>query len=88
MMEEIIYSLGLSCRKEREQIRTSYVLGTLKIDIDQFPGIPCFAEIEGRREHIKHFLSRLDFSLKDTTNLPTAKILEKYGQFKHTIKFK
>ena len=85
---KIMKLLGLKMVRDREKRRTSYVLGKVKIEIDKYPTIPAYMEIEGSKKDIKDTLRRLGHSMKDTTNMTSTKVLRYYGKNPDYQKFR
>ncbi len=77
---KIMKLLGLKMIRDREKKRTSYALGKVKIEIDKYPAIPPYLEIEGRKKDIKDALKKMGYSMKDTTNMTSTKVLKYYKQ--------
>lgn len=93
IVSEIISSLGLVLVREREKKRTSFVFGKEKanrvcIEIDKYPGIPPYLEVEGNKKTIPVVVKKLGFTMNDTTNLTSSKVLKKYGKNIDFLKFR
>ena len=86
-IEKIIELLGLKLTKQRERKRTSFVLGKIKIEIDENPKIPAYLEIEGDKKNIEKTVKLLGFSMEDTTNLTVGQVLKSYGVESNFLKF-
>lgn len=84
---KIISSLGLVLVKEREKRRTSFVLGKTSIEIDTYPGVPPYLEVEGNKNTIPNTVKKLGYTMKDTTNITSTKVLKKYGKNSDFLKF-
>ena len=87
-MEKIIKKLGLIIITHREKKRTSFILGKVKIEIDENPKIPAYIEIEGEKKDVKNMVELLGFRMEDTCNLTTSQVLKSYGVNPDFIKFK
>ncbi|MFA6074101.1 MAG: class IV adenylate cyclase [Candidatus Woesearchaeota archaeon] len=85
--KEILNALDLKTQNYWEKYRTSYVLGNVKLEIDELPGIPPFLELEGDKCDIEKTVKLLGFSMKDTTNYAFKKVLKKYNKDIHNLKF-
>ena len=73
-------ALGFSHKSYQEKQRITYILDDREIDIDTWPGIPTYVEIEGESEKdLENFLSKLGYSIKDTVSCTADDIYEKYG---------
>src|SRR5574341_7984 len=79
IMCKIFQCIGLRIKCDREKRRTSYVLGKIKFEIDKYPTIPAYMEVEGKRGEIVKALKKLGYTLNDTTNLSGSQVLKKYG---------
>jgi adenylate cyclase class 2 len=77
--ETLLAKLGLAVYRNREKIRTEYKRGATKFEVDEYPNIPAYLEIEGSRESIIESLGMLGFSLADTTDMTATEVLKKYG---------
>ncbi len=87
-MMEIIEKFGLVVVHHTEKKRTSFEVDKVKVEIDEYPEIPPFVEIEGPTEDdVKNVVEKLGFSMNDTTNLHGGQILKKYGKYKGKIDF-
>ena len=78
IMESILKKIGLQIVKHREKKRTSFILGNARCEIDQYPQIPPYMEIEGSEKDILDIIGKLGYSLKDTTKMSASKVLKKY----------
>jgi len=87
VMENILKKLGMRVVKCREKRRTSFVLGKARCEIDQYPLIPPYLEIEGSKKDIISILKKLGYSLKDTTTKSASKVLKKYNVDSKFLKF-
>ena len=87
VMEEILKKIGLRLVKHREKKRTSYILGNARCEIDQYPQIPPYMEIEGSEKDILEIVGKLGYTLKDTTKMSASKVLKKYKVDDKVLKF-
>jgi len=78
-MVTIIEQLGMFCRIYHEKKRTSFKKDNLKFEIDTYPDIPAYLEIEGERDAIKAAIKELGYAMKDTTSLRARQVIESYG---------
>ena len=78
-MEKIIEKLGLKRVKYKEKKRISFKLEKLKIEIDKYPSIPAYLEIEGSKKEIENLLKRLGYKLSQTTNMNATSVLKYYN---------
>lgn len=76
----LLEALGFSYKCHQEKQRISYVLYDHEIDIDTWPGIPTYFEVEGKSEEdLNDFLSKLGYSMSDTVSCTVDEIYLKYG---------
>lgn len=77
---EILEQLGFAFRNYQEKKRTTYIMDDTEIDIDSWPLIPTYLEIEGESdEQIDKIVRKLDLSDKTKTSCNTDDIYRKYG---------
>ena len=77
-MCKILQLLGMKITNDRQKKRISYVLGKIKFEIDKYPSIPAYMEVEGTRKEIVKALKKLGYTLKDTVNLSSTRVLKYY----------
>ncbi len=87
VMQKIIEKLGYTCEHCREKKRITFLLGKVHIEIDKYPTIPHYLEIEGNKEDILETLDKLGFTMKQTCTLITPEVLEHYGKDPFNQKF-
>ncbi len=79
--QKILKGLGLKVIKEVRKHRISYGLGTNRFEIDKYPGIPAFLEIESRSiQTLKKMVKRLGFRMRDANAWNTFDVLRHYQQ--------
>ena len=77
----LLEALGYSYKSYQEKERITYVLDEYELDIDTWPGIPTYVEVEGKSEDdLKNILSKLGYSIKDTVSCTADDIYRKYGK--------
>lgn len=77
---QILERLGYHHRNYQENKRWSFVLNGVKIDIDSWPLIPTYAEIEGSSEsEVLDTLKLLDIDRDCITTLDVESIYQSYG---------
>jgi len=86
-MEKILNILGLKCIKHREKKRISFKKNNLKFEIDQYPQIPAYLEIEGSKEDIREALAALGYSINQTVNINSTEVLKSYNVNCDLLKF-
>ncbi|NOX71858.1 MAG: class IV adenylate cyclase [Candidatus Micrarchaeota archaeon] len=85
---EILEKLGMERIRHAEKMRTSYTLDNVRIEIDKYPKIPPFLEIEGINEDsVRKAVEKLGFRMSDTTSRNGAKILWEYGIKGNDVRF-
>ncbi|MDD2470203.1 MAG: CYTH domain-containing protein [Bacilli bacterium] len=78
---KLLNELGYNSNHYQENKRTTYILNDIEIDIDTWPLIPTYAEIEGRSEkEVKQFIDKLGVDKTKITTLGVTSIYyEKYN---------
>ncbi len=77
----ILEALGFSYKSYQEKRRVSYKLKEHEIDIDTWPGIPTYFEVEGKDEKdLVEFLDILGYKLEDTVSCTADQVYEIYGK--------
>ena len=80
-MKKILLAAGLVVTQSQEKQRTTYSLGDIHAEIDEFPGIPPLLEIEATSvEKMKEFVLRLGFTMADTKPWSGKDVLEHYSR--------
>lgn len=78
---DLLEALGFSYKSYQEKHRTTYNLDGYDIDIDTWPGIPTYFEIEGNsEEELEKILNKLGYSMKDTVSCTADEIYKMYGK--------
>ncbi len=78
---KLLEALGFSYKSYQEKKRVTYLLDDHEIDIDTWPGIPTYFEVEGKSiEDLESLLSKLGYSMKDTISCTADKVYEIYGK--------
>ena len=76
----ILEALGFSYKSYQEKERISYVLDGYELDIDTWPGIPTYVEIEGKDEaDLENILNKIGYTMKDTVSCTADEIYEMNG---------
>ena len=77
---ELLEKLGFSYRSYQEKLREKYILDEHEIDIDTWPKLSPYVEIEGKDENdIENILSILGHSFMDTISCTVDEIYQKIG---------
>ncbi|MFE7131387.1 class IV adenylate cyclase [Streptomyces sp. NPDC057638] len=72
--------LGLTPRSYQENLRDSWLLGTVRLEIDTWPLIPPYLEIEAdSAEEVQRTARRLSLSEDQLTSENTTKVYLRYG---------
>ncbi len=76
----LLNKLGFFAKAYQENKRISYKLDNVEIEIDFWPKIPPYLEIEAKSaEEIEKVVKLLGFNLDQTTSIGVQKVYEKYG---------
>ena len=76
----ILKELGYEAKGYQENRRCQYILNGVEIDIDSWPLIPTYLEIEGpSEESVYNVLSALEIEKKDTTTKDVERVYLDYG---------
>src|SRR3989338_6810134 len=77
----IFEKLGLSVVFRGQKHRMSYQLGKIKFELDTWPGIPTFLEIEApTAKEVKEYVQKLGYTMKETTTMSMTEIRKWYGK--------
>ena len=77
---ELLENMGIKNRGYQENRRTQYVLNGVEIDIDSWPMIPTYVEIEGKNEdEVLKTLDLLGLPNDKVTTLDVDSVYKKYG---------
>ena len=72
--------MGIKSRGYQENKRTQYILNRVEIDIDSWPMIPTYVEIEGKNEEeVMNTLEILELPKDKVTTLDVDSVYKKYG---------
>ena len=77
---ELLEKLGFSYRSYQEKRREKYILNEHEIDIDTWPKLSPYIEIEGKdKDDIENILNILGYTFKDTISCTVDEIYKKIG---------
>lgn len=77
----ILNELGYNYRSYQENKRTRYILNEVEIDIDSWPMIPTYVEVEGKNEdEVIKTIKLLGYSKEDICTLDVQSIYEYYNK--------
>jgi len=78
---DFLRALGYSHKCYQEKKRISYILNNHTIDIDTWPGLPTYMEIEGESEEdLNSILNLLGYSMKDTVSCTVDEVYKRIGK--------
>jgi adenylate cyclase class 2 len=78
---EFLEAIGYHYKNYFEKERITYSLDDHEIDIDTWPNIPTYFEIEGEdEEDIERVLKKIGYTMKDTISCTSNKVFEIYGK--------
>lgn len=76
----ILQKLGFYYKRHEENKRISYSLDGVDVEIDSWPEIPTYVEIEGKSvKAVEGIVKKLGYAMGDTTAINTIKVYKKYG---------
>lgn len=77
---ELLDYIGIKSKGYQENRRIQYILNGVEIDIDSWPMIPPYVEIEGKNEEeVVRILELLDLQNEKVTSLDVESIYKSYG---------
>jgi adenylate cyclase class 2 len=80
MALKILELAGFKIFREREKRREEYRIGTIKVEIDEYPKMRPYMEIEASsKKDALTFLKQLGFPLKYTTNRTATEVIQDAG---------
>ena len=81
--------LGFMTVFQGQKHRTSYQLGKIKFEIDTWPGIPAFLEIEApSTKEVKKYVQKLGYTMEQTTTMSMTEIRKWYEKKEYEKKGK
>jgi adenylate cyclase class 2 len=84
---EFIRLLGFKPNAYQENKRTTYTLKNVTIDIDSWPKIPTYVEIEADSEkEVLDVVHLLGYTKEDTTTMDVIQVYANYGLEMHSFK--
>ncbi len=88
-MQTMLQELGYEPYGLREKYRTEYKVGDVKVELDEYPEIPPYVEIEGNNQKsVEDFIKSLGFELKHTVHFSATEIIKQYGKDPSNLQFK
>lgn len=77
---QLLAVLGFAPKSYQENRRTSFTLDGAQLEIDEWPRIPAYLEIEaGSREEVVRVAGLLGYAERQLTGENTVKVYERYG---------
>lgn len=77
---ELLENLGFSYRSYQEKRRVKYILNEHEIDIDTWPGLPTYFEVEGKdKKDLTNILNLLGYSFEDAVSCTVDEIYKEIG---------
>lgn len=77
--KKILESVGFICTHQSKKHRECYRCGKIKFDIDTYPNIPTYLEIEAPTEaEVKEYVEKLGYTMQQATNLSALGVEEYY----------
>ncbi|MFZ2189991.1 MAG: class IV adenylate cyclase [Candidatus Magasanikiibacteriota bacterium] len=86
-IDKTLLRLGFTSLSFREKKRQSYKLDKVRIEIDKYPLIPAYIELEGSAKDIKTLLKKLDIDIRHTYTYTVPEVFKHYKINKQIIKF-
>lgn len=76
----LLEKLGYIAKGYQENKRISYILDNVEIEIDFWPQIPPYLEIEAKTiPEVEAMIKKLGFDISQSTSISTIKVYKKYG---------
>lgn len=83
----LLEKIGYIPRNYQENKRVTYYLEDVEIDLDFWPLLPCYIEIEGKSiEKVEETVAKLGYTINETTTMDVNQIYQKYGYDLESIK--
>ncbi len=77
----LLEALGYSYKSYQEKERITYDLDGYELDIDTWPGIPTYVEVEGKSEKdLENILNKIGYSMKETVSCTADEVYRIYGK--------
>jgi adenylate cyclase, class 2 len=77
---QLLAALGFTPKSYQENKRTSFILDGVEVEIDSWPRIPPYLEIEGKsREDVIRVAAMLGYGEDELTGENTTKVYARYG---------
>lgn len=80
MIAKILQLAGLKIFRRREKLREEYLVGNIKVEIDEYPRMMPYMEIEATSKlAVRNFLEELGFPLRYSTKRTATEIIRDAG---------
>jgi adenylate cyclase class 2 len=77
---QLLESLGFSAFRYQEKLRTGFFLRDLKVEIDEYPKVPAYLEIQGlTKEAIDELVTKLGLVPDQGVKMSATEILRHFG---------
>ena len=84
---EFLEMIGRPHANYQENIRTQYILTGVEVDIDEWPSIPTYVEIEGKnKQEVLDTIKKLGLENHEITSQNTIEVYKRYD--KNLLKIK
>src|SRR5690606_7229751 len=85
----LLETLGFKVFRRREKIREEWKLGTVKVEIDEYPRMLPYIEVEGQtRAAVDRFMKKMGISLEHASNATATEIVRGAGLDPDNLVFK
>ncbi len=79
--KELLEAMGLSHKSYQEKKRITYCFDNHSLDIDTWPSIPTYVEIEGEdKQDLENILNKLGYNITDTVSCTADDVYKLYGK--------
>lgn len=86
--KKILEQIGFKVFRHRQKIREEFECRGVEVEIDTYPGVKPYMELEGSPKNITRLLKKLGYSLKDTSKETATEILRRLGKNPDLLIFK
>ena len=77
---ELLEDLGFAYKSYQEKVRVKYILNGHEIDIDTWPGLPTYFEVEGKdKKDLENILNLLGYSFEDAVSCTADALYKEIG---------
>lgn len=79
IMDKILLKIGLQSVRYRQKRRISYKKNNTNFEIDKYPDIPPYLEIEGCKDNIIKYLNLLGYDISESSSMNSTEVLKYYN---------